>query len=131
MIRRPPRSTLFPYTTLFRSAPTPVMVESAVRGAIDHMVMADAVLFPVNQANVVSKITAPVKRVLVNRGDHVRAGQVLAELESADLAAAANETKSQYEQAQAGYETTTGATLPEDRTKAQGDVQAAQQSVEA
>src|SRR2546425_8799682 len=24
MIRRPPRSTLFPYTTLFRSAPTPL-----------------------------------------------------------------------------------------------------------
>src|SRR5256885_12235996 len=24
MIRRPPRSTLFPYTTLFRSRPTPV-----------------------------------------------------------------------------------------------------------
>src|SRR3712207_8292099 len=24
MIRRPPRSTLFPYTTLFRSGPTPV-----------------------------------------------------------------------------------------------------------
>src|SRR5687768_17886804 len=24
MIRRPPRSTLFPYTTLFRSSPTPV-----------------------------------------------------------------------------------------------------------
>src|SRR2546425_7422139 len=24
MIRRPPRSTLFPYTTLFRSPPTPV-----------------------------------------------------------------------------------------------------------
>src|SRR3712207_8550571 len=26
MIRRPPRSTLFPYTTLFRSAPTPLYV---------------------------------------------------------------------------------------------------------
>src|SRR2546425_6892635 len=26
MIRRPPRSTLFPYTTLFRSAITPVVV---------------------------------------------------------------------------------------------------------
>src|SRR3989442_3009855 len=26
MIRRPPRSTLFPYTTLFRSAPLPVLV---------------------------------------------------------------------------------------------------------
>src|SRR3712207_7934983 len=28
MIRRPPRSTLFPYTTLFRSAPTPPPVPS-------------------------------------------------------------------------------------------------------
>src|SRR2546422_8603475 len=29
MIRRPPRSTLFPYTTLFRSAPAPPPVSSA------------------------------------------------------------------------------------------------------
>ena len=54
-----------------------------MRGAIDHMVTADAVLYPINQANVTPKISAPVKRVLVNRGDHVRAGQLLAELESA------------------------------------------------
>src|SRR5256885_1840027 len=27
MIRRPPRSTLFPYTTLFRSEPAPAQVE--------------------------------------------------------------------------------------------------------
>src|SRR3712207_8201672 len=26
MIRRPPRSTLFPYTTLFRSAPSPLVL---------------------------------------------------------------------------------------------------------
>src|SRR5258708_21500206 len=34
MIRRPPRSTLFPYTTLFRSlsAPTPRQVSSGHRG---------------------------------------------------------------------------------------------------
>ena len=49
-----------------------------------------------NQANVTSKISAPVTRVLVNRGDHVSAGQVLAVLESADLAAAANESQHQY-----------------------------------
>src|SRR3712207_7831515 len=30
MIRRPPRSTLFPYTTLFRSS-------GLVRGAVDHL----------------------------------------------------------------------------------------------
>ena len=57
------------------------------------VVTADAVLYPINQANVTPKISAPVKRVLVNRGDHVKAGQVLAELESRDLAAAASEAK--------------------------------------
>ena len=72
-----------------QEAPTPVTVEPALRGAIDHVVTADAVLYPVNQANVTPKISAPVKRVLVNRGDHVRVGQVLAELEAGDLAAGA------------------------------------------
>jgi multidrug efflux pump subunit AcrA (membrane-fusion protein) len=111
--------------------PTPVMVEMAVRGAVDRVVTADAVLYPVNQANVTSKISAPVKRVSVNRGDHVRAGQVLAELESGDLASAAEESQHQYEQTQAAYQTVTGATIPEDRTKAQADVQAAQQTFDA
>jgi len=112
-------------------APTTVMVETAVLGAIDHVVVADAVLYPINQANVTSKITAPVRRVLVNRGDHVRAGQLLVELEAADLAAAANESKSQYDQAQAAYQTLTGATVFEERTKAQADVQAGEQTYEA
>jgi HlyD family secretion protein len=112
-------------------APTPVTVEPALRGAIDHVITADAVLYPVNQANVTPKISAPVKRVLANRGDHVRAGQLLAELETGDLAASAEETKHQYEQAQAAYQTMTGATAPEDRVKAQSDVQSAQQALDA
>src|SRR5579862_9691969 len=78
-----------------QEAPTPVTVEPALRGAIDHVIAADAVLYPINQANVVPKISAPVRRILVNRGDHVRVGQVLAELETADLAAAAEESKHQ------------------------------------
>jgi HlyD family secretion protein len=110
---------------------TPVMVEKASLGAIDHVVTADAVLYPINQANVTAKISAPAKRVLVNRGDHVRVGQLLAELESGDLAAAANESNSQYEQTQAAFQTVTGATVPEDRTKAQADVQTGQQVLDA
>src|SRR2546422_9258359 len=35
MIRRPPRSTLFPYTTLFRSAPPFPSVEGLHRGRVD------------------------------------------------------------------------------------------------
>src|SRR5579864_9327661 len=112
-------------------APTPVTVEAATLGAIDHVVEADAVLYPINQANVTAKIASPVKRVLVNRGDHVRANQLLAELEAADLAAAVNETRNQYDQTQAQYQTIRGATVPEDKAKAQADVQSAQQTFEA
>jgi HlyD family secretion protein len=112
-------------------APTPVLVEAVVRGAVDYMVTADAILYPINQANVTPKISAPVKRMLVNRGDHVKAGQVVAELESGDLAAAANESNSQYQQAQASYQVTSGATVVEDKGKAQADVQVAQQVLDA
>jgi HlyD family secretion protein len=110
---------------------TPVMVETAVLGAIDHVVTADAVLSPINQANVTPKISAPVRRVLVNRGDHVRAGQLIAELESSDLAAALQEARYQYEQAQASSATVTGATVVEDETKARADVQSAQSAYDA
>jgi HlyD family secretion protein len=112
-------------------APTPVMVETAVLGAIDHVVTADAVLFPINQSSVTPKISAPVKRMLVNRGDHVRAGQVIADLESSDLAAAVQEARYQYEQAQSAYATVTGATVVEDETKARADVQSAQSALDA
>lgn len=111
--------------------PTPVMVETAVLGAIDHVVTADAVLFPINQSSVTPKISAPVKRMLVNRGDHVRAGQLIADLESSDLAAAVQEAKYQYEQAQSAYATVTGATVVEDETKARADVQSAQSAFDA
>ena len=51
-------------------------------------------LYPIDQSNITSKISSPVKRILVNRGDRVKAGQLLAELESADLAAAAKKASS-------------------------------------
>jgi multidrug efflux pump subunit AcrA (membrane-fusion protein) len=112
-------------------APTPVVVEEARRGPIDHVVAADAVLYPINQSNVTPKISAPVRRVLVNRGDHVKAGQVIAELEAADLEAAANESKGLYNQAQSQYQMLNGATALDDRTKAQADATAARQALDA
>lgn len=112
-------------------APTPVEVEAVRKGPIDHIITANAVLYPVNQANVTAKISSPVKRVLVNRGDHVKAGQLLIELESADLAATANESKSLYDQAQAQLQTVTGATVVDDRNKAQTDLQAAKETLDA
>ena len=65
--------------------PKPVTVEAVVRGAIDRVVTADAVLYPNSQSNVTPKISAPVKRVMANRGDHVRAGQLIADRKSTRL----------------------------------------------
>src|ERR1700679_1758779 len=112
-------------------APTPVQVDDVTRGPIDVIVTADAVLYPFNQANMTSKISAPVRRVLVNRGDHVKAGQLLAELESRDLAASAQKSRTQLDQVQAAFQMTSGATVPEDRTRSLADVQAARQAFDA
>ena len=48
-----------------QEAPTPVTVEPALRGAIDHVITADAVLYPINQANVIPKISAPVVQPII------------------------------------------------------------------
>lgn len=110
---------------------TPVQVAPAIRGSIRVIVNADGVLYPRDQANITPKISAPVRRFLVNRGDHVRQGQLLAELENRDLAAAAQESRGQYTQAESNYRATTSATLPEEVTKAQGDLDAAREAMDA
>src|SRR5258708_17184722 len=42
MIRRPPRSTLFPYTTLFRSRLRPAVDEAGVDALVSEVQLADA-----------------------------------------------------------------------------------------
>src|SRR5476651_1466985 len=109
----------------------PVRVSPAIKGSIRLIVNVDAVLYPRDQAAIVPKISAPVKRFLVNRGDHVKQGQLLAELENRDLAAAAQESRGQYEQAQSNYRSTTAAGVPEQMTKVQTDVDAARETLDA
>ncbi len=110
---------------------TPVQVATAKREPIEQMVTAEAVLYPVKQANVIPKISAPVARFLVQRGDHVRQGQLLAVLEDRDLVAAADESKALYRQAEASYENTRAAVMPEDITKAKADADANRQALDA
>ena len=88
-------------------------------------------LFPREQANIVPKISAPIRRFLVNRGDHVKAGQLLAELENSDLVGAAQESRGQFVQAESNLRATTGVGVPEQVTKAQADVDAARESLDA
>src|ERR1700676_4757165 len=109
----------------------PVQVTPVTRGSIQRVVIADAVLFPKTQSSIMPKISAPVRAFHVNRGDHVRQGQLLAELENKDLAAATTDTKGAMEQAQAQYTNVAAATVPDELTKSQQDVKAAQEAMDA
>jgi HlyD family secretion protein len=101
------------------------------RSEIQRQVTSEAVLYPLNQAIIVPKISAPVQKFYVERGDHVRAGQLLAMLENSDLAGAAAEAKGAYEQAQANYETVSASNLPEQITQAKGNVESARAAYKA
>jgi HlyD family secretion protein len=107
-----------------QAAPTEVYVQAAhpERGEISEQITADATLAPLAQAAISPKVTAPVRKFYVQRGSHVRAGQLLATLENRDLEAAALDNKGAYTAAQGTYDITTGATVPEDTTKAETDL---------
>jgi HlyD family secretion protein len=109
----------------------PVQVAEVKVDSIDRIVSAQAILFPVDQANVTPKISAPVKTFHVKRGDHVNKDQLLAVLENKDLLAAVNDANGAYKQAQSALRNTTAGTVPEDANKAQQDVQAAKQAMDA
>jgi len=109
----------------------PVQVVSVEQKTIQHTITAEAILFPLQQAAITSKISAPVKKFYVQRGARVRQGQLLAVLENRDLSAAAQENKGTYDQAQAAYATTTASDLPQEVQKAQLDTQAAKELFEA
>jgi len=101
------------------------------RGTIQQIVSSEAIMFPLEQSAITPKISAPVKRFYVNRGDRVRKGQLLAVLENRDLAAAALDNEGAYEQAQATYGLETASSLPEEWQKAELDVKTAHETLDA
>src|SRR5271167_3956585 len=70
-----------------------VQVAAVENTSIQHVIKTQAILFPRQQAAIVAKISAPVQRFLVKRGDPVHRGELLAVLENRDLSAAAQENK--------------------------------------
>ncbi len=106
------------------TAPEPqvtVQAEHPEQGPISEQVTADAILAPIAQAAIAPKISAPVKKFDVERGQWVHAGELLVTLENSDLTAAAMDNQGSLEAAQAAYATTTKAQVPEDVQKAESD----------
>jgi HlyD family secretion protein len=106
-----------------------VQVAAAKTGRIERKVSAEAVIYPIRQAALVPKINAPVNKFFVERGSHVHAGDLLAQLDNQDLVAAVTDTKGAYEQAEAAYATATRQSLPEEIQKAELDAKAAEDTM--
>ena len=108
-----------------------VDVAPVLQSPIQRTIRAEGLLYPRQQAAIVPKISAPVKRSYVQRGARVRAGQLLLELENQDLAGAAAESRAAFDLAEATFETTARATVPEEVNKAELDLRAAKDLLDA
>jgi HlyD family secretion protein len=108
-----------------------VQVAAVQPSDISTVVNTEAIIWPIAQAMITPKVAAPVRKFYVVRGQKVRSGQLLAQLENRDLAAVKLDNQGTYEQAQAAYTTSVSATLPEDVQKANLDVQTAQKGLDA
>jgi RND family efflux transporter MFP subunit len=111
--------------------PAPVQVTAVTQATIHNVVTGDGILYPYDQASVQPKISAPVEKFYVNRGDHVKKGQLLAELENRDLTAELAESQGAREQAESNLRDTTGAAVPESVVKAQTDVDADKETADS
>src|SRR3712207_3165517 len=77
MIRRPPRSTLFPYTTLFRSDRVALAegpVEDRGRQAVDELLLDDALERPRAVGRVVAEVAEQLLRGVGERDRDAAAG---------------------------------------------------------
>ncbi len=83
-----------------------VQVDAAEKGPIQRKIVTDAVLYPRDQAAIVPRVASSVKKWNVDKGSHVKAGQLLGELENSDLAGAAMKSQGGYAQAEATYQMT-------------------------
>jgi HlyD family secretion protein len=97
---------------------------------ISEQIQGDAILSPLAEAALSPKISAPVKKFYVQRGAHVRAGQLLVTLEDRDLQAAALDNQGAYTAAQATYQQATGVQVPAATQAAQLDLAQAKANLE-
>lgn len=108
-----------------------VQTAPAEKKDISQVISEEAVIFPLQQATVAPKITSTIKQLLVRRGTPVKKGQLLAVLENADLSAAALASQGDFQQAEATYATTIGASLPQQIQKVELDAASAKSAFEA
>lgn len=110
------------------SAPKPVVEVKTAQAEIANLnltVRAPATIFPREQANIATRLTARITKLNARKGDRVAAGQLLAVLENRDLIAQRDEARAAITDAEANLQKTTASTVPTDIERARGQVETA------
>ncbi len=102
-----------------------VKVAKVAISDVSFLVTSPATLYSRQQANIASRITAPIRELRVRKGDSVTAGQILAVLENRDIEAQHREAEAAMMDARANLEKVSSGTLPSDVARAQGQVEIA------
>jgi HlyD family secretion protein len=106
------------------AAPTvTVQVDAAEKEPIQRKVIAEATLYPRDQAAIVPKVSSSVVKFYVDKGSPVKKDQLLADLENRDLTAAKIKSQGGYDQAEA--------TLEMQRQKGPADLKLAKEQLDA
>lgn len=87
-----------------RSAPDVGQTATVSRGSIERIVVASGTIEPEHLVEVRPRISGIVERFLVDAGDRVKAGQVVAELDREALIAAVNEVKAALHLAEVSHD---------------------------
>ena len=93
---------------------------------VDLTIQAPATVFAREQANISSRITAPILEIAVRKGDRVTKGQVLVRLDNRDLLAQKREIAGLVAEAESNLEKLRTGTIPGDIERAKGQVMTTQ-----
>ncbi len=97
-----------------RPGPLKVRTTTVERGPIRSLISTNGKVEPIRNFEAHAPVATTVKRLLVKEGDHVRLGQLLLQLDDADLRSQAARAQAQMKAAQAGQaEVNTGGTQEE------------------
>jgi multidrug efflux pump subunit AcrA (membrane-fusion protein) len=109
--------------------PKPVVVVKVApvqTADVQVSITAPATIFPREQASIAARVTAPIRSLKVHKGDSVKAGEVLATLESRDVVAARGEAAAALADAQANLQKMSAGTLPTDIERGRGQLASAE-----
>ncbi len=101
-----------------------VSVQRAVAKDVPLTLSAPATVYGKSEAHVSARITASVQKVLIHKGQAVKAGQILAILDRRDLEAQHADALANAQSAEAALERMERATIPYQLTQARGDLAA-------